>query len=974
MRCRWGATAFRKRANNQPHNEYPCRGVLDGEQTLGGPATEAGGDQPVHDGGDRSSGWREVEPEVPSRYTLIRKIGEGGMGVVYQARDAELDREVALKLLVPRNRPTLPPAAEQRLVREARAMARLNHPHVVEVFDVGRHAGRHGERVYIAMELVPGPTLHRWLRAPRTWQDVLAVFTPAGRALAAAHAADLVHRDFKPSNVIVGDDGRVRVLDFGLARAATDTISATAAPRPAPAGTQTSAASEDDDADSPSLAPLSERVTEDGLLLGTPAYMSPEQHCGDLATPRSDQFAFCIALYEALYGRHPFAGDTPPATIQAKLHGHVVGPPRRSPVPSAVAAVVKRGLQADPNDRWPTMADLVDALERARGQTHRRALAVGATVVVALTGWLTFAPGRASVDPRCAGGSSALADVWNAERAASIEAAITGTGVGYASAAASRVSAGVERWAADWTAAWGQACQRPEAGDAPDTASATLDQAMLCLQRDLHTLDAHAERLETIDAAAVARSPSAVAELPDPARCLDADDGLPPPPEDIADDVELLQVELAHAESLRQFGKPILAHERAQSVAERAQALGWAPLNGDAKAMLAMTLADVGRQDDAEQAMLDAYFVAVETSDELAAVSRASMLIDQAARRPDGFDDAEKWYRRVTSLVDDGASGPVLRHLAFAHTRMATALRRAGRYDEAIERAREGLALAEEVMGNEPASMLHFYTDLAGPLVMQQRLDEGLVLLERALEAAEEGLGATHPYTGAIHSNYGDTLGRVGRDAEAIEHLRQSVEIFEASHGPDSDRVAMAATNLGVALDRIGRTEDAVAHWERARAILEANDSSATMLASLDNNLGRAWTNAGQLDKGRRSLQRALTRREADLGPEHPKVASVRINLAHNHRSAGALDDAARELERALSLLRVAHGDDGQPLATPLRMLADVRREQGDCTAARDGYRAALAILDGERGEGEVDPEGDADRARAGLQACDQAG
>lgn len=952
--------------------------MLDGDQTLGGPATEAGEDRPVHDGSDRSGGWRDVEPEVPARYALIRKIGEGGMGVVYQARDAELDREVALKLLVPRNRPTLPPAAEQRLVREARAMARLNHPHVVEVFDVGRHAGRHGERVYIAMELVAGPTLHRWLRAPRTWQDVLAVFMPAARALAAAHAADLVHRDFKPSNVIVGDDGRVRVLDFGLARAATDTISATAAPRPVPDGTQTpeedhEAAHEADPperhADAPSLAPLSERVTEDGLLLGTPAYMSPEQHCGDPATPRSDQFAFCIALYEALYGRHPFAGDTPPATIQAKLHGHIVGPPRRSPVPSAVAAVVERGLQADPQDRWPTMADLVDALGRARGRTNRRALAVGATVVVALTGWLTFAPGHASVDPRCAGGPSALADVWNPERAASIEAAITGTGVGYASATASRVSAGVERWAADWTAAWGEACQRSEAPEGEPTESAALDRAMLCLQRDLHALDAHAERLETIDAGAVARSPSAVAELPDPERCLDADDGLDPPPEDIAPEVERLQVELAHAQSLRVFGKPVLAHERAQSVAERVDALGWPPLTGDAKEMLAMTLGDVGRQDEAEQAMLDAYFIAVETSDEVAAVARASMLVDQAARRPDGFDDAQKWYRRVTSVADESASDPVLRHLAFAHARMATALRRAGRYDEAIEHGRKGLALAEQVMGDEPATMLHFHVDLAGPLVMRQHLDEGLALLERALQSAEDGLGPTHPFTGAVHSNYGDTLGRVGREAEAIEHLRQAVEIFEASHGPDSDRVAMAATNLGVALDRIGRTDDAVAHWERAKAILEANGTSTTMLASLENNLGRAWTNAGQLDEGRRSLQRALTRREADLGPEHPEVASVRINLAHNHRSAGALDDAAQELERALSLLRVAHGEDGQPLATPLRMLADVRREQGDCTAARDGYRAALAILGGA-----VDPEGDAERARAGLQACAQPG
>jgi len=930
--------------------------VLDGEQTFGGPATEAGDDQPPP---SRSHGWRDIDPEVPSRYTLVRKIGEGGMGVVYRARDEELDRDVALKLLVPRNRRSLPPAAEQRLVREARAMARLSHPNVVEVFDVGRHDGGAGERVYIAMELVAGPTLHRWLRAPRSWSDVLAVFIPAGGALGAAHAADLVHRDFKPGNVIVGDDGRVRVLDFGLARDATDTASKTAAPTAAPHGTQVSVAP--DDAPAPSHAPLSERVTEDGVVLGTPAYMSPEQHCGDPATARSDQFAFCIALYEALYGRHPFARQTQPATIRAKLHGRVHAPPRRSSVPSAVAAVVKRGLQPDPADRWATMSDLVDALVQAQGRTHRRALAVGATAVVALTGWLTFAPGADTVDPRCAGGPTALAAVWNAERSAAIEAAIAGTGVGYAPAAAGRVAAAVERWATDWTAAYGQACTRTLSAPA-------LDHAMLCLQRDLQALGAYAERLESIDAGGVARSPSAIAELPDPERCLEPVLGDAPPPDAVADDVEALRAELAHVESLRVFGKPGPALERARSVLARAEPLGYPPLTGEAKEMLGVMLGQTGKQAEAEQMLLDAYFLAVDSSDDAAALTRAAMLIDQSARRPDGFADAEQWYRRVTSLAGDARSGPAARELAFAHGRMAIALRRAGRYDEAIERAREGLTLAEQVMGDEPTVMFHFYTDLAGPLVMQQQLDEALVLLLRALESAKEGLGASHPHTAVIHANLGDTLARAGREEEGIEHLRHAVEVFASTHGPQSDRVAMACTNLGVALDRIGRTEDAIDQWERAKAIFEAVDPESTLLASLDNNLGRARTQGGELERGRQLLERALTRREADLGPEHPKVALVRINLAHNHRQAGALEQAADQLERALAVLRKVHGEDAVTLAQPLRMLADVHREQGDCVAARDGYRTTLAILDA------TDPDGDAARARAGLQACDQAG
>ena len=215
------------------------------------------------------------------RYRLAQCIGRGGMGVVWSAHDDELDRTVAIKLL----RPELGDLGP-RLDKEARALARLNHPNVVSVFDVGTHEGQR----FIAMEFVDGETLRTWLETPRALPEILAAFVGAGRGLAAAHAVGLVHRDFKPDNVLVGRDGRARVLDFGLARP--------------PSGPELQPSAIDLDAD-----PRATALTRDGALLGTPAYMAPEQHLGLTADARSDQFAFAVALFDAVYGQPPFRGD-----------------------------------------------------------------------------------------------------------------------------------------------------------------------------------------------------------------------------------------------------------------------------------------------------------------------------------------------------------------------------------------------------------------------------------------------------------------------------------------------------------------------------------------------------------------------------------------------------------------------------------------------------------------------------------------
>ena len=280
-------------------------------------------------------------PGKLGRFNVLRTLGEGGMGVVYAAYDEELDRKIAIKVLRDSSQGS---DARARMLREAQAMARLSHPNVVQVHDVGEHAGQ----IYVAMEFVKGTTLRAWLEEqPRTWQQIRDMFVQAGRGLAAAHAEGIVHRDFKPDNVLVGTDGRARVADFGLAGAG--------GPPPGASG----------EAPVPSLgrgSAFSTSLTMAGTIMGTPAYMSPEQHNGAATDARSDQFSFCVALWGAVYGQQPFAGESVIDLAEAVTTGALVEPTSRGQVPDWLHAALLRGLATEPAARFATIDALLAAI------------------------------------------------------------------------------------------------------------------------------------------------------------------------------------------------------------------------------------------------------------------------------------------------------------------------------------------------------------------------------------------------------------------------------------------------------------------------------------------------------------------------------------------------------------------------------------------------------------------------------------
>ena len=339
-------------------------------------------------------------PNHIGRYVVLRPLGEGGMGVVYAAYDEELDRKVALKLI----HPSLQGHNEirTRILREAQALARVSAPNVVTVYEAGEAFGQ----IFIAMEFVNGTTLTKWSETRRSWQEILRMYLDAGQGLLAAHQAGLVHRDFKPDNVLIGTDGRPRVADFGLARMDEKSDGSPSRPSAAvPAVSPDAVARRSQEA-----LPLLSPVTQAGAVLGTPLYMSPEQHLGEPTDARSDQFSFCVALYETLYGQLPFAGDTVQSLGFNTISGRIQPRPPGTKVPKPVHQALLRGLSPSPAQRFPSMAELLAALsydpdvDPTAGPRARRrvALSLIAFMLIALWGMrglllLNVSPFRASL-------------------------------------------------------------------------------------------------------------------------------------------------------------------------------------------------------------------------------------------------------------------------------------------------------------------------------------------------------------------------------------------------------------------------------------------------------------------------------------------------------------------------------------------------------------------------------------------------
>jgi tetratricopeptide (TPR) repeat protein len=823
------------------------------------------------------------------RYVVLDHIGAGGMGVVYAAYDPELDRRVAVKLLRPDRFSS--EAGRLRLLREAQALARLTHPNVVAVHD----AGTFGDRVFVAMELVEGEALRQWLKAgPRSWREVLDRLLPAGRGLAAAHAAGLVHRDFKPENVLLGKDGRVRVVDFGLAKALAD-----AAEEPPPAETEAA-----EDSGGALLTPL----TEWGVVLGTPAYMAPEQLRGIAADARSDQFSFCVSLYEALYGERPFPGTNPREIAEAVTRGVVREAPAGTKVPGWLRAVVLRGLKVNPEERYPTMDDLLRDLERDPAAVRRRWLAAAAVVLVtgalfSSLGW--FQARRAQL---CGGAEEKLAGVWDGPRKNAIRAAFLATGSPVAANAWKIVESSLDRYMADWSGMRRQACEATRLRG--EQSEDLLDRRMLCLDQHLQDAAAVTRLFAESDSQVLGKAVTSVGALPPVADCADVESltaKLPPPRDPkLRSQVEAARALVAEARALSVAGKRREALAKASEAEAKARPLGYGPLEAEAlfqKGFLQDAMADFK---GAEGTLFDALTAAQASGHQEVAARSAAQLSWVTGHEETRPADGEKWARLAQSLVDGARGGPGLRSELLVQQSAIRA--HEARYQEAAGLATRALALAEQA-GRDDPKIPSILNDLAEYQNQMGHYEEALRNVRHSLEIREKTLPPDHPDFANAYNTLGNIESSRNRQPEAAAAYEHAIEIERKQYGPTHWLVAGGLMGLATAHQAQGHLDLALRYDREALDIFQARNPEDPNVGKVLVNVGEVLRLQGKPAEALESYSKALAIFEKTLGADNPHLAFPLSGIARVLPMLGRAAEAIAPAERAVVLFGNGQGD-----------------------------------------------------------------
>lgn len=866
-------------------------------------------DPPPADATGGPNSDQEVRPEAPlvrgdqvGRYVVLDRRGAGGMGIVYRAYDPELDRQVALKLLRPR-RGLGGAATDQmraRLLREGRAMARVSHPNVVSVFDVGTIGGQ----VFIAVELVEGGTVAEWLREqPRSWREVLQVFVQAGRGLAAAHAAGIIHRDFKPENVLLGKDGRVRVTDFGLARAAGR-----------------SDGTADDGALSSAALPGTESepvsLTRTGTLLGTPSYMAPEQIAGGEVDDKADQFGFCVALYQALYGEHPFSAESQAELARATLAGAVRDPPRGSPVPAWVRAALRRGIRASADERHPSMDHLLAALSRDPRRKMRRALAAAASLLALILGLWGYRLVANERSRACRGAGERLSSVWDAPAKEAVRRAFLLTGLPYAGASWKQTERALDEYARRWVAMHEEACLATQVRG--QQSAELLDLRMQCLDdlrvelRELVTL------LRSADKKLVQRSVQAAYSLTsvDPCGDVAALRATVRPPRNQAArrTVDSLRARLAQAKALEEAGRYREGLGVARDVAAAAEQVDYPPLQAEALYRLGhlQFLGDeVGR---AEPTLHQAVCRAERGRHDEVKARSLTDLVRAIGYQSARFQEAHRLADYAAAAMQRlGPRGEAIR--ADLQEALADMLLTEDRGDEAIELFRKAAALREKTLGPEHPAVARALRGLCQALASGHSAAQGRPACERALRIQETLLGPSHPEVGYTLGCLAGVLTEEGQFERAMQTSRRALAILTEAFGEEDTTVAWVLSNMAATLNDQAKHGEALVLAQRALALREkAHGPNSPVVEEMLEPLGEALLGVRRYREALQVSQRAVAMVEARIGPRAPRLPWPLVTLGLAHLGLGQPEEAIQPLERALSLCRHRVADEDGPL------------------------------------------------------------
>jgi tetratricopeptide (TPR) repeat protein len=782
----------------------------------------------------------------------------------------------------------------------------------VPVYD----AGMVGGQAFVAMEYVEGKTLRKWLRGKPPWRQVLAVMIDAGQGLAAAHARGLIHRDFKPDNVLLGDDGRVRVLDFGLARLAgvlegsivpsnpIDTMPpSSSSPSPSSSSSRglpsltTSSAGR-------ALASADALVTRADQLIGTPAYMAPEQVRRDPIDARADIFAFGVTLYEALYGKRPF--ETParrPAgsmekTMTLSITDATVlkppPPPRNSAVPRHVQHIVFKALAQDPAERWPSMDAMLAELRRDPWRPWRRA-GIAATAVIA-AGAIAVGFARPTRDTRtmCHGGASRLDAVWGARGRERVRAAFAATKLPYADTAAATVSQALDEYTAKLARGADDACAATRVrGEQSEEA---LDLRTACYEQRWREVDALVQVLGRADADTVKEAPNAAKSLSSIDDCADvaALRAPVPVPRDpaVRSQVDALEQRLAGVMAAYAVGKAADAASQGDALLADARPIGFVPLVARVNLWRGRAYADLSAEDKSIPAFRDAFDEALASRDDGVLRYAAARLAQEYiyAHQPAEFD---VWSAIAQSTIDRGAPDVKLQSF-LDHTR-CVALYNLGKLLDRLT------CLERHATQVEPTRPLDEWelTTLGLAAVDAGQFERGLDYVHRGYEYALKVYGPAHPrtlemrmYECKAQIDSGDPEAALATCGEALQAMQRVAS---------DDPALVSRDHLYTALALVGAKRYEAARAELALAqSLGADESdvleTTAMIDAASGHPGRAIPHYRQ----------AVAAELQELPAVHPDVISARLELGKALLARGDVAEARKVLDDALETARDA--------------------------------------------------------------------
>ena len=821
---------------------------------------------------------------IIGRYVVLGLVGRGGKGEVYAAFDPELDRKVAVKLLrVKAGNGVTMTEGRQRTLREAQAIARLSDPNVVVVYDVGTFE----DKVFIAMEFVDGNTVTFWLeQQPRTWKEILRVFIAAGRGLMAAHEKGLVHRDFKPDNVMVGRDGQVRVMDFGLARQMDKpgikekrVRAVSPVPRrvdvevgtgtlPLDQGTLVlnPGLGDSDDMHSSVSGLFDARLTRTGAMMGTPAYMAPEQFFGKETDSRTDQFSFCVSLYEALYGERPFPGKKLTELTANVVQGTVRAAPAGTKVPFWVRRILLRGLRSAPAERYPSMAEMLTALQRDPRAVYRK-WAIWAAVAM-LPVVVGLGVRQSLIDRRalCDGAGEKLAGIWELHppdqpetpRQSQIHAAFMRTGKSYAADVYETVTRALTSYAQSWTTMYKQTCEATQIHH--EQSAEVLDLRMSCLNERLNGFRALTDVFADADGAIVENAVSATAALSTLDRCGDVPTlrALIRPPDDPAMTARVAEVRKRLAEVKARFdaGSWKETLKQAPTLISQARALGYQPLLAEALGLTGLMYYTANDAVASEKALVEAYRVADASRHDEVRAEAAVNLVFVTGYQERHFDDARKWSEAADAVLRR-LGGHDLLH-AWLLNDVGCFYFASGDTEAGLRALKEGLNLKQKLLGVDHPDVGLSNGNLAYVLKGMDRNTEALSYVERAIAIEQEKLGAQHPGLAFQYDNRGAILNALGRPAAARQSFQQAVAIWERELGPDDGTLASALTGIGLSYLNEGNPLNAIEPLERATKIRAGRAADPVDQAQTYFDLARAlWESGREQSRARRLADQA---------------------------------------------------------------------------------------------------------------------